>query len=382
VSNECLEIALGAVNGALYHLQCGDRLALYTTHHAHHVVSDNKPELHRSLSPFSTGCEGVFEELTAKISRYSRQAWTPARPNPSMTEVVLCVARSLKDQDLKKDRTHIILLSPAAYVLHDVCRFFPALHIHRINPAIVPYRRDLELHDTVCYGTCCQNVFVSNWSSYQSVPGRIERVLKYARSKKPAGKLTHLTIDVRTKGGCKLVECIGEKDIPCLRLGQVHSFFARIRVDRAETQAIDLESANRVFNSSLDCRGLRQELQNTAAVGAVKVHLLDVQMYYHNSINNMDCWNYTETPLIAIRDLGGLSPPIDTSMELHKRQYFHTFNQLLMNSAKVEADDLLAKLNIESDLAKIIVAQIFKEIKYHREVSQYELGFRQKLPLC
>jgi hypothetical protein len=381
VSKECLKKALGAVNGALYHLRRGDRLALYTTHCAHHVVSGNKPELHHPLQPFSTDCEEVFQELTVNISRYGTQAWTPARPNPSMTEVVLCVVGSLKDQDLKKDRTHIILLSPAAYVLHDVCKFFPDLHIHRINPAILPYRRDPELHDTVCYKTCCQNVFVSNWSSYQSVSGRIERVLKYARSKKPAGELTHLAINIRTKGGCELVEHIGKKDIPCLRLSQVHSFFTRIRVDRAETQTVDLESANPVFNSTLDGKGLRQELENTAAVGAINVHLFDVQLYYHNSINNVDCWNYTETPLFAIRDLGGLSPPVDTSMELHRRRYFHKFNQLPMDPAKIEADNLFAMLDVENDLAKKVVAPIVKEIKYHQDVSRYELEFRQELLL-
>jgi hypothetical protein len=382
VTRDCLEKAIEAVSGTLYHLRCGDRLALYTTHCTHNTITGNKPEMHHPIQPFRTDSEEIFHDLTANICRYGMQNWDPPRPNPSMTDVILGVARSLQDQDLKRDRTHVILLSPATYVLHKVSETLPNLYIHRINPAALPYRRDPELQDTVCYESCCQNVFVSNWASYQSVPGRIKRILKYARSKKPVGELTNLAIDLRTKDGCELVECIGSKDLPCLRLGQVHSIFARIRIDRAKAQEVDLESVNPVFRSSLDAKGLRQELQNAVALGAVKVHLFDVQLYHRNSIMNVDCWSYTETPLFIIKELGRLAYPLDTALEVYKRQYFHKFIQLSTDTAKMEAHNLLAVLDADDEQARRVVGRFVKEINSHQEVSRYEQDHRQKLPRC
>ncbi|KAF2830683.1 hypothetical protein CC86DRAFT_343633 [Ophiobolus disseminans] len=324
----------------------------------------------------------LFRDLTANICRCGTQVWEPARPNPSMTDVVLAVAKSLDNQDLKHGRTHLILLSPAAYVLHDVSKTFPDLYIHRINPAALPYRREPELQDTVCFEDCCKNVFVSNWTSYQSVPGRVKRILKNARSDKSVGELTNISVDVRTREGCELIEFSGEKTVSHLRLGQVHTFFVRIRVDRKKAQAVDLDSVNPVFNSSLDVKGLRQELQNAVAVGAVKAHIFDVQLYLQNSINTVDCWNYTEAPLTLIRELGGLALPVDSASELVKRQYFHKFVQLTTSEARVAADQLLAALDINNELARKILERLTKEIKCHKAIRQYERTHRQKLPLC
>jgi hypothetical protein len=360
----------------------GDRLALYTTHCAHNPVSGNKPELHYPIRPFSSDTEDLFAELNANICRCGTQVWEPARPNPSMTDVVLAVAKSLDGQDLKQGRTHIILLSPAAHVLHDVSRSFPDLYIHRINPAALPFRRDPQLQDTVCFESCCKNVFVSNWTSYQSIPGRVKRILKNARSNRPVGELTSVSIDVRTRDGCELIESFGSKEVLHLRLGEVHTFFVRIRVNRNQTQGVDLDSVNPVFNSSLDVKGLKQELQNAAAVGAMKVHVIDVQLYHHNSIHAVDCWNYNEAPLTLIRELGGLAPPIDTASEVYKREYFHKFIQLTTNQARVEADKLLSDHNEGSSLEICGLQRLANEIKCHEAIRKYERDCRQKLPMC
>jgi hypothetical protein len=363
-------------------MQRGDRLALYTTHCTHNTVTGNKPELHFPLRPFATDSEGVLRDLTTSICRCSTQTWEPARPNPSMTDVVLGVARSLEQQDLKLGRTHMVLLSPTDCVLHDVSKTFPDLSIHRINPAAMPHRREPELQDTVCFEACCKNVFASNWTSYQSVPDRVKRILKHARSESPVGNLTDVSIDMRARDGCEIINCFGRKDVPHLRLGQVHTVFARIRVKRALTHIVDLGSINPVFNSSLDVKGLRKDLQNAAAVGASKVHLLDVQLYYRNSINTVDCWNYTEAPLITTRELGRLAAPLDNALEVYKRQYFHKFIQLTIEEAQIEAENLLAILSMDNQAARKVVEHIYQEIKYQAKIRQYEHVYRQKLPLC
>jgi hypothetical protein len=382
VSKECLEKATEAVNGALYHMQRGDRLALYTTHCAHNTVTGNKPELHYPLRSINTDSEEIFQDLTSYICQYGTQAWEPVRPNPSMTDVVLGVARSFADQVPKKGRTHLILLSPAAHVLHDVSKSFPDLFIHRINPAALPFRREPEPQDTVCFEPCCANVFVSNWSSYQSVPGRIKRMLKNARSKSPVGELTNISIDVRAKDGCELIESFGHKDIMHLRLGQVHTVFARLRISKYKTQVVDRNSINPIFKSSLGVKGLKQELHNAAALGAIKVHLLDVQLLHRNSIHAVDSWNYTEAPLISIRELGGLAPPLDNTSEVCKRQYFHKFAQLMTEEAKNEANNLFAILDVKKEDARKIVECLYREINCHVQVRKYEQDYRQRLPLC
>ncbi|KAF1845143.1 uncharacterized protein K460DRAFT_337025 [Cucurbitaria berberidis CBS 394.84] len=326
--------------------------------------------------------EETFRDLTTGIAVCGTQVWEPPRPNPSMAEVIIGVARSLEDQDLKIGRTHVILLSPATYILHGVSTYFPDLYIHRVNPAALPYRRDPEVLDTICTDNCCMNVFISNWASYQSLPGRIKRIMKNARAEKPVGELTNVSIDIRTRHGCKIIESCGSQDIPVLRLGQVHTFVMRIRVTRTETQGVDLESGNPVFNSSLDIKGLRQTLQNSIAIGAIKVHLFDVQAFHRNSLHAEDCWNYTETPLLAIREMGGLAPPLDTAMEVYKRKYFHRFSRLKTNEAKIELETLLTNLAGTNDEAKRFIERLAKEIDCHQAIQEYKHNYRQKLPLC
>ncbi|KAH7396777.1 hypothetical protein DE146DRAFT_50232 [Phaeosphaeria sp. MPI-PUGE-AT-0046c] len=382
VSRECIERATDAVNGALYLLRRGDRIALYTTHCVHTPVTGNRPELHHPLWPISTESEEVFQDLTAKICRYGRQTWDPARPNPAMADVVLSVASSLQKLEPKKSRTHIILLSPAAYVLHELSKTFPDLYVHRISPAALPYRREPELQDMVCFESCCKNVFVSNWTSYQSIPSRIKRILKNARSKDPVGELSAVSIDIRPRKGCELIVLDGCRDIAHLRLGQVHHIFARVRVTTRETQTVDLDSCNPIFNSSLDVKGLRQELQCAAALGAAKVHILDVQLYHRNTIHDVDCWNYTETPLFVIRELGGLATPISGITETYKRLYFHKLVAMTTEDGLKAAEIMLAALEVDKHVERTIVERIYQELKGQSQTRRYEQDYRQKLPLC
>ncbi|KAF2853260.1 hypothetical protein T440DRAFT_477076 [Plenodomus tracheiphilus IPT5] len=382
VTSSCLEKALDVVNGALYHLQRGDRLALYTTHCTHNEVTGNRPDLHYPLRPFGTDTDDIFRDLVTSIAQHGTQRWKPPRPNPSMADVVLSIARSLEGHDLKTGRTHMILLSPASYVLHDVSTYFPAMCIHRVNPAILPYRREPEPEDTVCQETCCKNVFSSNWIAQESVLNRIKRILQNARSEKPVGELTNLSIDVRARDGCELVQCQGSRDVSHLRLGQLHTFFARVRVTKAKTQAVDLESKNPVFNSSLNMKGLRQHVQNAVIRGATKIHLLDVQILYQDSVHTADCWNYKEVPLLLFREMGSLSMPSDTSMDVHKRRCFHLLNQGTPQSAKTAAYDLHSKAAEQDESARKLIKRMLNELDYHEATRAYEEKYRQRLPLC
>lgn len=334
------------------------------------------------LGNFTTEIERTFNELTASIAKYGTQAWKPPRPNPSMADVILGVAKSLKDTDLRHRRTHIILLSPAAHVLHDISKACPDLYIHQINPAAVPYRRVPGAGDENCVEECCKNVFVSNWNHFQSLPGRIKRILKCARSVRPVGEISQIYFDIRARDGCEIIECSGDKDIASLRLGQVHTIFVKIRATRSATREVDLLSKNPIFNSSLDVKDLRQQLHNTVTVGAVKVHLLDVQVYHQNTLHGKDCWIYTETPFLVVRDLGGLAPPFDTAAEVHKRQLFRKFAQLQTDAAKAEADNLLTSLRDTRTPPEKFVHRILKEVDRHQQVLEYEQQHRQRLPLC
>lgn len=331
---------------------------------------------------FSKDTEAMVRELTATILRSGTQAWDPPRPNPSMVDVVLGIARSLEVERLKAGRTHIIVLSPAAQVLHDVSKYFADLHLHRINPAILPYRRQPEFQDTTCTDTCCSNVFASNWSKYQSTPIRIKRILRDARCTKPVGELTGLSVDVRARTGCEVIEFYGNKEIPQLYLGEVHTLFVKVRVTKGEARSINLDSDNPILNSNLDANGLRQELLNSVHVGATRLHLFDVQVLYRNSIHESQTWNYTESPLILISEMGGLAPPRDPSLEVYRRQYFYHITQAPPNEAKAVAESILDALAENNEQAKVLVECMIEELRRHLAIREYEQQCRQRLPLC
>jgi hypothetical protein len=382
VTKDCLEKAADAVNGALYHIRRSDRLALYTTHCTHNTVTGNRPELQYPLQPLSTNSEEVFLDLTTDICRRGTQAWEPARPNPPMADVICSVARSLQGQEPRSTRTHIVLLSPAACILHGISKTFPDLFVHQVNPATLPYCRQGVPRDARCFESCCRNVSASGVTSYQAVPRHIKRIFKNARSMEPVGELSNISIDIRAREGCKVIDIVGSKDVPHLRLGQSHTVFVRIRVDQSKTQEVDLNSVNPIFKSSLEVKGLRQELQNAVILGAIKVHLLDMQLYHQNSIHPIDCWNYTEAPFIVTRELGRLALPINNVLELYKRQYFHKFIYSTLEEAKVEADRLLASLDTNHEAARKFIERVYQELDCHTKIRQYEQDYRQKLPLC
>ncbi|KAI4698761.1 hypothetical protein J4E81_005372 [Alternaria sp. BMP 2799] len=324
----------------------------------------------------------IFRDLTSRIAHSGSQLWHPPRPNPTMGDVILGIAGSMAGEHLKAGRTHVIVLSPAAHVLHKVSKSFPDIYIHRINPAFLPYRREPEFQDTICLKDCCKNVFASNWSKYQSTSGRIKRILKNARSEQPVGELLDLKVEIRTKAGCEILVESGSREIRRLFPGQVHTLFVWIRINKDETQSVDLNSDNPILNSCLDANGLRQELQNCVRVGATKVNPLDVQLLHRSSLHPTRSWMYTEAQLILTRELGGLAPLLDTSMEFYKRQLFCNLSRVSANEAKVVAEATLNTLPKDHEQAKMLLERMSQEIELHLAIRKYEKEYRQRLPLC
>jgi hypothetical protein len=377
-SKNCLDKALDAVNNALWHLQEGDRLALYTTNCTHHPISGTRPDLLWPIRPFSVDTPSKIRELTISIGERGTQTWHPPRPNPPMADIVIGVAKSLENRKLRDGRTHLILLSPTLHVLHDVSKALSSLYIHQISPAVLPCRSNALSTVSKCYDACCKNVFVSNWDSYQSPHSAMKRIIYQARSERPVGKITRVSIDIETKKGCELLEYIGTQSIPVLHLGQVHTLFARVRVIRSEVQEMMLRSDDDTCDLLLD-EPLRQELEKAVAVGAANAHLFDVQVLHRDSLHGAGYWSYSESPLCVVQGLGDSVPPSGFTAEVYNRHIFHRFTRLDLAAARTEVDEVLAILPNHSNPVLMAIAQ---EIDHHDEILQYEVEFRQKLPLC
>lgn len=373
---------MNTVLSALYHLSRGDRVALYTTHCTHNVVSGTVPDMILPLRSFCTETEETLRELINDIGACGTQTLEPPRPNPTMSDVVLAVAKSLENKDISQNRTHMIILTPTTNVLHAISQTFPRLYIHQMSPGVLPFRHSEELQDRICEEPCCENVFVSNWAHYQSPSSRIKQIIRDARSEKPLGKITNVHVEIRTKKGCEVVEIEGTSEIGRLRLGQVHSFFVRVHITRSETQELDLEMIDPVLHSSLG-ETLRQDLRNAQAIGATSVHLLTVQVVHQNSLQPPNCWNYTESQLVVTKDLGGLASPINLPLELYKRQFFHRFSRHDANadSAQPELEILAVATPDTYEELKQLAQRMSKEIRCHKAILEYEMAYRQKLPI-
>jgi hypothetical protein len=298
-----------------------------------------------------------------------------------MAEVILGIAKSLEGKNMKMRRTHILLLSPAAHVLHDVSKSDPDLFVHQISPATIPYRQRPDTSDARCNSECCKNVSVSNWNHFESISSRIKRIMENARSVTPTGQISRVSIDVRARHGCEVIGGSGSKDLATLRLGQVHTVLIKVRTSRSTTTEVDLFSRDPVFNSSLDVKDLRQQLQNAVTVGAVKSHLLDIQVYHQNNLHGTDCWNYTETPLLIVSKLGGLAPPFSTALEVRKRRLFHDFTHTDKESAQREADATLSARGYDQEPLRKLFHRMSREVDHHYQVSAYEQECRRKLPI-
>ncbi|KAF2449347.1 hypothetical protein P171DRAFT_506920 [Karstenula rhodostoma CBS 690.94] len=382
VSKDSLTRALEAATGGLHQLDRGDRVALYTTHCTHGSVASTVPDKLLPLRPVCSGTEEIFRDLTLDIEQYGTQAWNPPRPTPSMSNVILAIAKSLEKETPKHERCHVILLSPAFDVLHTVSDTFPSIHIHQINPAVLPFIPNEEHREMVCHETCCKNVFVSNWTHYQSVPGRIKQIILQARSKGPVGSIKDIHVDLRPKSGCEVLEIDGPTTMSVLRSGQAFCFFAHLRVTPPQTQQLCGSCKDPLLQHSLDATNLRQELYAAEKLDAKLAHLLSVQVFYRSTFSPPGTWSYTEAPLVAVAKLGRLAPPHDFSLDVFKRHAFHVLNKFDNETPKKRVENLAMGIPDEREDMKQVIHCMAKEIHWHQAVLEYEASSRQKLPSC
>ncbi|KAL1594541.1 hypothetical protein SLS60_010301 [Paraconiothyrium brasiliense] len=382
VSKDCLTRALEAATGALHQLDRGDRVALYTTHCTHGSIASTVPDRLLPLRPVCSDTEEVFRDLTLDIGKYGTQEWIPPRPTPPMTNVILAIAKSLETESPKHQRCHMILLSPVFDALHSVSDTFPNLHVHQINSAVLPFVPNEEDRETECQKTCCKNVFVSNWTHYQSIPGRIKQIILQARSEGPVGRITDIHVDLRPKSGCEVLEIEGPTALGALRSGQAFCILVRLRVSPEDTHELCGSSLDPLLEYSLNATTLRQEMYLADKLGADLAHLLSVQVFHKNTLNAPGTWSYVEAPLVAITKLGRLAPPRNFRVDVHRRRIFHILKKLNNGASKMEVEKLANSMADESEDLKQVIQRMAKEIHWHHAVLEYETSSRQKLPLC
>ena len=382
MSKDCLSHALNTATGALHQLDRGDRVALYATHCTHGSVASTVPDRLLPLRYLSNETENLFRKLSLDIKKYGTQAWTPPRPTPPMADVILAIAKSLGTDSLKQGRCHMILLTPTFDALHTVSETFPELCIHQINPATIPYVPNEKHRKAVCMETCCKNVFVNNWTHYQSAPGYIKQTVLQARSRTSIGHITDVHADLRPRSGCEILEIEGPTSISVLRPGQAFGFLARIRVTPWKTGDFNSTSSDPLLDHSLDATNLRQELRIANKLGAKLTNLLSVQVFHKNSLNPAGTWSYTEAPLVMTKELGGLAPPRDHTIDVYKRRAFHTLTSVSNSDAKKEVDKLALIAYGEREDMQQVIQSMAKEVHWHNAVLEYESTSRQKIPLC
>jgi hypothetical protein len=370
-----VEVAIGALN-LLSNL---DRVSLYTTHCTHEAVSGNVPELLFPLRPLSKESKDELQNMIMSVKHHGTQRCSPPRPNPYMSDVLIAVAKSLENRNPKHGTTHIMLLSPAVSNVHGVAKTRPDLYIHQINPAVIPIRCYQNPQLAMCNEHCCAKFSAHNLAYYESIPGLVKQIIRYARSEAPLGEATDFDIDIRTKSGCVILQEEGTKDVRRLRPGQIHSFFMRISVDRSQTQELNLDTKDPVMQTCLNSNNMRQDLLNAKALGASKVHLLTVQVMHKDSLDDATSWRYNEAHLCVFKDLGNLCCPPDVSVDLYKRFFFYMMSRLETSDAGTSMKQLESRAETMTSALQKNLERLKKEVDYHVEIIEYENSSRQNL---
>ncbi|KAF1977530.1 hypothetical protein BU23DRAFT_500416 [Bimuria novae-zelandiae CBS 107.79] len=382
VSKDCLSHALDTTVGALRQLSPGDRVALYATHCTHGPVASTVPDRLLPLRSVSQHTEDLIRDLASDIATHGTQGWSPPRPTPPTASVILAIAKSLENEAPKYGRCHMILLSPIFDVLHAVSETFPDLHVHQINPAILPYIPYDGHRKTVCSETCCKNVFVKNWTHYQSVPDCIKQIILQARSYPPIGNITNVHVGFLPKDGCEVVYTEGPTKMRTLRAGQTFSFLARVRVCPSKTEELSTTSEDPILDHCLHATKLQQELHIAGIFHAKLTHLLSFQIFHKNALNRWDAWSYTEAPLVVVKKLGRLAQPFDFSLEVYKRLFFQMLSKADHATAMEEVEKLAKAAADERSDIRQLVRRMAKEVQWHDAVLHYQATARQKLPMC
>lgn len=370
------------MGSSLYNLKANDRVALYTTHCTHEAVTGTVPDMWYPLGTCDDAAADIIRDMISDIQAHGTQTWKWPRPNPPMSEVLISIAKSLEARDSKPNKTHMMLISPGMRGLHEVSKPYPSVSVHQINPAVLPFNRGHEPEEFMCMENCCDNISGTNLAHYQSAPDRVRQLIRYARLEKPIGMICNLHVDVKRMPGCEVLGYEGSTDISRLRLGQVHTFFAEIRVLRSHTIEMDLERNDPVRDSTLTANNLMQDLRNAMVLGASKVHLCSVQLMHQNSLFPSTHWNFTESPLLVLKELGRLSMPTDRALEVYKRRFFATMSRRPLGSDIGRTFEVLnAAVKPElKEIAQRVLEQMATELESHRAIVDYENSRRAHLP--
>ncbi|KAF2749653.1 hypothetical protein M011DRAFT_475007 [Sporormia fimetaria CBS 119925] len=383
VTEDCLQRALDVVLGSFHNLKKNDRIALYTTHCTHETVSSIVGDTWYPLGIADAVAAEIIREMASDIHGRGTQTWKPARPNPAMAEVIIAMAKQLEGRGLREERAHVVLLSPVVHELHDVSRSFPSLHVHQVNPAVLPFQSAMKTTGSLCLDYCCRNTTINNHFHYQSASDRVRQIFKHARSEKPLGRICNVHVDLRRRPGCEVLRYEGSKHVMELRLGQVHTFFAEIRVNRSQTTMMDLDSFDPIRDAVLTADNLRQDLRNAIVLGAAKVHLLSAQLTYQNPLLPSTHWHFAETPLFCFRELGRVSIPTERAMDVYKRWFFYNVTRLPAHQALAHLDDMCMVVKPEyRDQVQKYLDVMTGELEYHDAVTEYERVDRRNLPSC
>ncbi|KAF2786460.1 hypothetical protein K505DRAFT_318426 [Melanomma pulvis-pyrius CBS 109.77] len=323
-----------------------------------------------------------IRDMMKSIRRYGPQKWNPPRPNPSITDTIVAVAKSLEIREPKDGKLHIMLLSPALGNVHGVTKTHPGLHIHQINPAIIPIRCKQNLDTEMCSDSCCANFTVHNWNHYQPIPGLLNQIIRYARSEPPVSEVTDVLIKFQPSSGCQILKVEGYKFIRRLRPGQTHAVFMHIRVTRSKTQEIDLENKDPVLQSSLSENNgsLRQELLTARAMGASKVHLMTIQLLNQDSMDEESVWRFRESSLFIFKEMGKLARPADKTVDFYKRLAFYVVSHAETNEANEVIKKLERHVKSKDPALKKNFERLRKEVGTHKEIARYEKTCRGTLP--
>ena len=162
----------------------------------------------------------------------------------------------------------------------------------------------------------------------------MKQILYFARSENPHGDLTDIRTRVYAKKGCEILEYLGSRDTDMLKLGQTYTYFVRIRITRKDTEELDVDSDDPNLTSSLDSTFWREDLRACQAAGASLSHLLSARSFTRTSLFSRDEQLYSEAQLVVMKELGKMTYPMDTYMELHARLLFHRFSRLDVDKAK------------------------------------------------
>jgi hypothetical protein len=339
------------------------------------------PEMIYPLRSFDEDTEGKFQKLTAELEKGGCQSRFPPLPNPSMSNVVLAVAKSLTTSSNKAGRTHLIVLSPTKKVLHKVSEDFPHLYIHQINPAVLIYRHNEQGENEACLEPCCENVFVHGWSCYQSVPSSIKHIIRNARSETPVGAVLGLEAEIREKKGCEILSIQGSTEISRLRLGQTYSLFVHVRVTRSQIKELNTASFDPILESSLKSSHMGRDLRNVKGHGATLVHVLSVQLIYRNSLHTPETFCYTESQLLLLKDDGNRLAPSPILVDFHKRHLFHLFSKLDTQAAQQAVENMSLSAGAQEHLKhlKMLIEAMNLEISHQKRILEYEMGSRTVL---